>query len=680
MSFLGGPGSNAAWFSIQFGNVPAWNEPEIIGRLSTSLADAGFATQLADQTLAWREELSILRQCALTLLASNPSSASWTLALEYEIPRREKRIDAVLLTERVVLPIEFKIGAPNYARADIWQTQDYALDLRDFHEASFGLPIIPILVATNAPGQATKPAQEESSGVQCCNASTLTDVIVRLHQSVPSGQIGVIDPNAWLKSGYRPTPTIVEAARRVFAGHNVRELSHAYADNLGQTTEAIAQAIHDAKSGGLRILCFVTGVPGSGKTLTGLTAMQDARTIGLGAGASAFMSGNAPLVRVLREALIRDEASRGKTREEAERQAELLIQNVHRFIEEYGVRNPSAVPPEHVIAFDEAQRAWHADKLSKRHKNIGRSEPDLILEIMTRPEEWAVIVALVGGGQEIHDGEGGLEEWGRSIEGARYPWDIVVSPDVIRGGTSVAGHRLFGNGHGSASGVRTNPAMHLSVSVRSPKAQRLAEWVNAVISLDLAKAREALKSVQGFRILMTRSLSEARNWLRQSATGILRAGLLASSGALRLRAHGLELDADFHRGYPIERWFLDTRDDFRASHSLEVAMTEFECQGLELDYVGLCWGDDLTVLENRTEWNCAKPWGSKWRNIDGHNDRQYLLNKYRVLMTRAREGMVIWVPFGDDQDPTRPTAPLNRTYEFLRDAGVPEVASLADEN
>ncbi len=665
----------AAWFTIRIGDVPKWNEAEIIGRLTTSLADAGFSSQLTDQTLAWRQQLSVLKRCAEVLVISNPPSADWIVALEYVIPRRGKRIDTVLLTSRVVIVVEFKIGATTYERADVWQVQDYSLDLRDFHEESAGLPIRSVLVATNAPQSRIIADDEEALSVWCSNAETLPSILMQITQSDCTVRSKTIDPFTWLNSGYRPTPTIVEATRRVFAGHNVRELSHAYADNLSRTTEAIARVIEHAKTNGRRVVCFVTGVPGSGKTLAGLTAMQDARAIQLGAGASAFMSGNGPLVRVLREALVRDQVEQGQKRKHVKGKTEMLVQNVHQFIELYGVRQPGTTPPDHVIAFDEAQRAWHAAKLTKRHKGLNRSEPGLVLDIMTRPERWSVVVALVGGGQEIHDGEAGLEEWGLAIRQAAYSWEVVVSPDVIHGGASVAGHRLFTEPGNCPTRVQSDPAMHLSVSVRSPKAQKLAEWVNALISLDAVAARNSLKSVQGFRLLMTRSLSKAKAWLHQSASGMLRAGLLASSGALRLRPYGLEIDPDFHRGFPIERWFLDNRDDFRSSGSLEVAMTEFECQGLELDYVGLCWGDDFTVADDGKSWACARLRGPKWKPMRDPKLREYLRNKYRVLMTRAREGMILWIPQGELLDPTRPPDPLDRTFTFLRDAGVIDLES-----
>lgn len=387
--------NRAAWFTIRLGDLPACNEAEVIGQLSMSLASAGFATQLTDQTIAWRQQLHILRQTAEALVSGDPACAYWMVALEYEIPRRGKRIDTVFLAPHVVMVIEFKNGATSYSRADLWQVEDYALDIRDFHEASVGVSVKPILVATRAPAAPIMAGNEDNSEVWCANSDTLPDVVTQLVRAA-SNQVGkTVNARAWLHSGYRPTPTIVEAARQVFAGHNVRDLSHTYADNLTLTTDVIAEVIREAKSSGRRRICFVTGVPGSGKTLAGLTAMQDARAIALGAGTCSFMSGNGPLVRVLREALIRDRVMQGNKRDHAERETGMLVQNVHQFIEEYGVRQTGVTPPDNVIAFDEAQRAWHAKKLSKRHKGMGRSEPDLVLDIMSRPESWSVVVALV---------------------------------------------------------------------------------------------------------------------------------------------------------------------------------------------------------------------------------------------------------------------------------------------
>jgi hypothetical protein len=662
--------STSAWASVALGELPTCDVDRLIGRLSTAAALAGFETQQADQTIAWRDQLGVLRSMASSLVRSSPSHARWNVLLEYPIPRRGKRIDVVLVADRFVAALEFKVGKETFDRADVWQAQDYQLDLRDFHEASRGVPVEALLVATAAPLSDPPHLIDASTGVAMTNADHLAGAVLAIAARHVLRPECVTDAQTWANSGYRPTPTIVEAARRVFAGHRIKALSHAYADNLTATTEAIVRAIQRSKDDGLRTICFVTGVPGAGKTLAGLTAMQDARSLALGEGAASFMSGNGPLVRVLREALVRDRVNAGARRNASERETELLIQNIHQFLEEYGVKKPGEVPPDHVISFDEAQRAWHAGKLAKRHKTMSVSEPRLLLDIMTRPQRWAVVVALVGGGQEIHDGEAGLEEWGKALQSCGESWDVVVSPEVLVGGESVAGHRLFADEVPANVRVHEDQSMHLAVSVRAPRAQRLAEWVNAVLRVDAVSARTAMDAMRGYRVMLTRDLRVAREWLREVSTGETRAGLLASSGALRLRAEGLELDPEFHRGYPIERWFLDPRDDFRSSHSLEVAMTEFECQGLELDFAGLCWGDDMTIRGHPPRWHPSRLMGRDWRTIRDVGRAQYLANKYRVLLTRAREGLVLWVPRGDARDPTRAPEHLNNTAKFLAECGA----------
>jgi Uncharacterized conserved protein (DUF2075) len=659
----------SAWASFMLGNASEIEVDAVIGKLTTAAAMAGFNSQRADQTVAWREQLQVIQQTARELTKRIAKSAAWTVLLEYPIPRRAKRIDAVLIAEHFVIVVEFKIGKSAFDRADLWQTEDYVLDLRDFHEASRGLRIDGVLVATAAKSPMSDGGIDASSGIYKAASDSLAQTLysIAVRHAGLSGRL--VDVDVWAASSYRPTPTIVEAARRVFAGHNIRDLSHAYADNLTITTEAIAVAIRQAKAESRRTICFVTGVPGAGKTLAGLTAMQDPRALALGEGAASFMSGNVPLVRVLREALARDRMTNGGSRAAADREVELLVQNVHHFLEEYGVTRPSAVPPDHVISFDEAQRAWHAGKLAKRHESLTLSEPELVLEIMSRPANWAVVVALVGGGQEIHDGEAGLEEWGRALETCAKPWTVVVSPEVVFGGESVAGHQLFPRVIPPNVRLLEDCSMHLAVSVRAPRAQRLAEWVNSVLRIDGSAARRAMGEIQGFRVVFTRDLSQARAWLREMSTGEARAGLLASSSAHRLRAYGLELAPDFLRGYPIERWFLDGRDDFRSSYSLEVAMSEFECQGLELDYMGLCWGDDFTIRGRPRCWHAARLNGKGWRAV--RDDRlRYMINKYRVLLTRAREGLVIWVPRGDITDATRAPEPLDATADFLLEAGA----------
>jgi hypothetical protein len=643
---------------------------DALGRLTNRSSGSGFASTSNLQISAWTDELAVLRREIDELVRLVPDSRDWTLLLEYEIPRRQKRIDAVLLTNSQVFSIELKLGSSRFERADRWQAEDYALDLRDFHLASRGHPVIPVLVATKAQTLA-EPLPGADLPVHCVGADGLAERIAQLAERFTEPGELPLDPQAWDASAYSPTPSIIQATQQLFSTHTVANLSHTYADNLDATVAAIDEAVRIAQSRQQHTICFVTGVPGAGKTLAGLAAVHAGASTGSDEVRGAYLSGNGPLVRVLREAVALDAASRSGTKEEARRRTETLIQNVHEFLEEYGVKQPGLAPDENIVIFDEAQRAWNAKKLSARHASIEASEPALMLDIMSRKPSWAAVVALIGGGQEIHTGEAGLEEWGRALAGTTEPWRVVASPEVIVGGESVASHRLFEEAPPHHIELVEAASMHLSVSVRSPRARHLAEWVNAVLELRPDDARESLARVHGFRIGLTRSLDAARAWLRDAARGEFRAGLLASSGNLRLRTHGLEMSPDFLNKYPLEHWFLAPSDDFRSSHSLEVAMSEFKVQGLELDLVGLCWGDDLTVSET-AGWEMRNLRGASWTQIrdSDSTNRGYLLNKYRVLLTRAREGMVIWVPRGSAADPTRDPARLDRTASHLLSAGV----------
>ncbi|ADO69064.1 DUF2075 domain-containing protein [Stigmatella aurantiaca] len=660
-----------AWFRVQVGQFGKTSDQEKIGQIAEGVAASGFATQYTEQFRTWSESLGILAQTLSMLTAKHAPAAEWTLLLEYPIPRRQKRIDTVILAGSVILVIEFKVGAKLFARSDMWQVEDYALDLRDFHEASRNRLIVPILVATDAPGPLGENSWDGSFKVHRANRETLPLVILEVVQRTAGPVSRSIDPAYWEAASYRPTPTIVEAAQHLFAGNTVRNLSHAYADNLTTTVDALAAEVRAAKEKSSRTVCFVTGVPGAGKTLAGLAAVHDPSVSDGTEGQAAFMSGNGPLVRILREAIVRNRLQRGGRRGELERQSELLIQNVHEFIEEYGVQRRDGFPHEHVIVFDEAQRAWHADKVRTRHKEVQKSEPAMVLESMARVPNWCVVIALVGGGQEIHSGEAGLEEWGRALQESPIPWRVVVSPEVLSGGTAVAQRFLFDAAPSPHLHVVPAPSMHLSVSVRSPRALHIAEWVNAVLALDEKRARDAIQEISGFRVALTRDLSIARAWLRDSSRDERRPGLLASSGSLRHRAYGLELTPAFLDAYPVENWFLDDAKDIRSSHCLEVAMTEFKCQGLELDFVGLCWGDDLTLQESHMGWDMRAFQGNGWKQVKKEISRQYLLNKYRVLLTRAREGLVIWVPPGSSKDPTRDPSRLDRTAAFLERCGLP---------
>ena len=388
-----------------------------------------------------------------------------------------------------------------------------------------------------------------------------------------------------------------------------------------------------------------------------------------------FLSGNGPLVRTVRRALVSDVTSRTplSNRRESTRRVATFIQNVHSFIDFYTRTQPHAEPVENAIVFDEAQRAWTAAKVRKKHPTLAESEPRTLLRIMERRSDWSVIVSLVGGGQEIHEGEGGLAEWGKALIESQVDWKVLAAPEAISGGVSLAGSRLFENSPPEGVEVIQNPNFHLSVSVRSYRAHAMAEWVNAMIEGDAARARTVFERITKFPFVLTRDFGQARRWLKSMARGLRRSGLVASSGALRLRRYGLELSSGFRKAYDYGTWFLNESSDFRASHSLEVAATEFECQGLELDWVGLCWGGDLVVDPDNKQWIHRKFRGTQWTAVRNEREKDYLANKYRVLLTRAREGIAVWVPPGDPQDPTLEPSFFDSVADYLSDCGLPDL-------
>lgn len=636
------------------------DEDLIVGRQS-GIIQQGLSELSAKQLDAWRLQVSVLR----TALRADYAEA-WHLFLEYPIPRRGKRIDAVILAGSVILVIEFKCGAEKYESAARIQVEDYCLDLRDFHGGSRHRVLVPVLVATHAE-ERPRPSERVMDWVApvwLSNAASLGRVLDQAARQNQSPETERIDPPSWNTAEYAPTPTIVEAARFLYEGQNVREISrcHAGAENLTKTSDAVIRAIRAARESGQKTICFVTGVPGAGKTLAGLNIIhsRDLHEGSLGV----FLSGNGPLVRVLLEALARDH--RGRTEmaiAESRRRVETFIQNVHRFIEAHFAS--SKAPPDRVIVFDEAQRAWNREQSNRKFKRDA-SEPEIVLDIMNRHEGWAVIVALVGGGQEINTGEAGLREWGRAVTNHFQHWRVVISLQLASGEMSGDGDTLFETLPANVELVEES-ALHLNVSLRAYRAQAVSEFVSHVLSMQIAKARSALASCSDFPIVLTRDLEKAREWLRRRQRGSRRIGLIASSGGRRLKAYGLDVRSELD----VENWFLNSMTDVRSSFYLETPATEFGIQGLELDWTGLCW--DIDLVPELDQWRVQALKGTKWQTVLNPTTRQYVLNKYRVLLTRAREGMIIWVPRSDGSDWTRPSAKYESIAQYLQVCGITEV-------
>lgn len=627
----------------------------VLGALTASASDKGFYSQIHTQTDAWRVQIPILQSA----LQNFPSAY---VILEYSIPRRGKRIDVIALIADIVFVIEFKVGAKSYDRVARDQTEDYCLDLRDFHHGSRGTTIVPILVATESSVIETESTILEDcvKPLWKCGGSLLAEVLSKAIERYTDKSRAHIEPEKWKASSYSPTPTIIQAAQHLYAGMNVNEIArhHAGPENLGHTTDRVIEEIKSAQRLGKKTICFVTGVPGAGKTLAGLNIVHNSSLHQGDLGV--FLSGNGPLVKVLREALARDKSKRGKIRlAESKRRVSTFIQNVHHFLDEYYEKKKTA-PPDHVVVFDEAQRAWNKEQNERKFKRPF-SEPELMLEVMDRHSDWAVIVALVGCGQEINSGEAGLSEWGRALR-ERPHWNIVTSSRFLTESTNRF-DTLFENKQDQER-CRTDDYLDLAISLRSIHAEKLNDFVRAVLCQQPTEAAHLSNQLGDFQICATRSLSTARAWLKQNRRGLRRSGLIASSGARRLRGYGLDVTLDLD----VENWFLNPAEDVRSSSYLEVPATEFGIQGLELDWTGVCWGGDLLPTEGG--WECRRFAGTVWQSVKDENRRDYLLNKYRVLLTRARSGMILWIPEGKQDDETLRPEWFNRIAKYLGECGV----------
>lgn len=620
----------------------------------------------AEQRDAWEQEIEILE-------ASLGDGLDGMLYLEFDVPRLGSRIDAVLVSGPGIFPIEFKCGATGYERADYNQAWDYALDLKNFHRGSRTAPIFPILLATEAGDGEAKWTRPHPDGVhppRRCNARGLRRAI---EEGLALADGTAIDGVAWGEAPYEPTPTIVEAARALYSRHSVEAISRndAGARNLRVTARGVERVIDRARAGHEKAIVFVTGVPGAGKTLVGLNVATRHRRTEEPTHA-VFLSGNGPLVAVLQEALTRDECARlanqGKpTRKGIVRQqVKPFIQNVHHFRDE-GVRKPEA-PVDRVVIFDEAQRAWNATKTAdfmKRRKGqsgFTQSEPEFLISYMDRHPDWAVIVCLVGGGQEIHTGEAGIEAWLDAVR-ERFPrWRVFISP-ALTDAEYAAGRAV--DTLGTEVRVERDEGFHLAVSMRSFRSEKVSAFVKAVLDCDRPRARDLLAQVsEHYPIAMTRDLARAKQWIRERARGSERYGLVASSQAYRLKPHAIDIRAKIN---PVH-WFLNDASDTRSSYYLEDAATEFQIQGLELDWVCVTWDADLRMRNDR--WRHHFFHGKRWKSLREAGRQRYLVNAYRVLLTRARQGMVIFVPQGDDMDPTRDRAFYDETFDYLARLGM----------
>lgn len=623
------------------------------------LVQDSFATEVTQKD-AWRNEIEILKK----ELGKVPDGS---VVFEYTIPRIGDRIDVTLIIKGIIFVLEFKVHKKNYDLPDEEQVEDYALDLKYFHEESEKRYIVPVLVATDAKGNNfnVNIANDRVLEPLHCNKNSIGDMVNYVLSIISDSELSVY---AWINSRYRPTPTIIEAAKALYQHHDVKEISRSEAggENIEKTNGAITYVIDKCKTEGRKAICFITGVPGAGKTLAGLNIANTRHDFENDEHA-VFLSGNGPLVEVLQEALARDAViHQGIKKGVAKASTKSFIQIIHHFRDE--ALDPNNIPNDKIAIFDEAQRAWDEAQLSyfmqtkKNQPGYCMSEPHSLIEYMNRHKDWATIVCLVGGGQEINKGEGGLKDWFEAIANYFPEWDVYIS-DKITDYEYVRNSSIDDLLQGHQYNVI--PELHLSVNMRSFRSEKLSDFVKAVIDNKPEDAKILLKQIKDkYPIAITRKLDAAKKWVRTKSRGTERYGLMASSAAERLRAKGIWASNEIK---PI-KWFLDGKNEVDSSYHLEITATEFDVQGLEIDYGIVAWDGDYRY--NGHDFEYKKFIRNMWQNVNSENRKRYLKNAYRVLLTRSRQGFIIYIPEGNKDDISTKPEIYDKTFEYLKNIGL----------
>lgn len=664
----------------------------------------------AEQKYAWSEEIDVLKHI---LQPWNGEHAE--VIFEYSIPRLGKRIDVVLLLRGIVFALEFKAGQDTYLQADMEQVMDYALDLKNFHLDSHNRTIVPVLVATDA----KETSHELKFSVYndsiynplMTNIDGLQNIIKKVIERENAHPSTDDEFRSWAISRYSPTPTIIEAASALYQKHSVEDITRHEAAGaaLENTTQFVLDVIKKSKQNGDKSICFVTGVPGAGKTLVGLNvaiqqsikeenAPENERNLAV------YLSGNGPLVKVLTAALAKDKQRQERSKgnkcniTDAKREVSQFIQIIHRYRsnmlakiklpiangcleidETKSIAHETAGhgEVEHVAIFDEAQRSWDLEHIAGwlakggsrggmiKISDFPMSEAEFLIWSLDLRKDWAVIVCLVGGGQEINTGEAGIGEWIRAVNATFPHWKVYISKHLT--------DKEYAEGNvaelvANNKNVNRVDQLHLAVSMRSFRAENLSNFVHYILDRDIIRAKHLYQEFNDkYPFLLTRDINKAKKWLEETARGSERYGIVVSSQAYRLKP----LAIDVRLQPDVEHWFLADKMDVRSSLFLEDVATEFDIQGLELDWTCLVWDGDFRFTPDG--WDHNRFQGSKWQKIRQKDAQSYQVNTYRVLMTRARQGMIICVPDGNSNDHTRLPEFYDGTYNYLKSIGIKEI-------
>ena len=686
-----------------------------------TLCDKYHGEALTTTREAWRSEISIMKNILYRFAHKDGK-----IIFEYDIPRLGKRVDVVLLLEGIIFCLEFKVGESKILEADIDQVLDYALDLKNFHKFSQDNLIVPILIATNYSSSSAdiqmSVYDDRVVNPLVAGKSGVANLIVEVLTHFPGEQ--PVNPN-WIISPYAPTPTIIEAAKTLYENHSVENITRHEADKVStdRTIAYILKVIQESKQKHKKSICFVTGVPGAGKTLVGLDVAikqtyqgQDEPVKDEGA---VYLSGNGPLVAVLTEALAQDnlkkcrEKGEKKKMSDSRREVSKSIQMIHRYRDNMlaKIKNPVEngileIDPakavkmekagfgevEHVAIFDEAQRSWTHKRLAEYLKrggtygnklkvpNFPMSEAAFLIWSLDQREDWATIVCLVGGGQEINTGEAGISEWIKALNEMFPHWDVYISPKLT--------DPEYAEGKVNEllkdkNNVYFCEDLHLGVSLRSYRAEKLSAFVHALLSFDKNAATLYDEIKDKYPIVLTRDMAKARRWLHDKVRGTERTGVLVTKESARFKPLAIHVLPSGDEN--AVHWFLEDKTDTRSSNYLEDAATEIQVQGLELDYTCVLWDADMRCENNKWHFyrfNGQTKWTEQIGNTEGKQElMKYMLNAYRVLLTRARAGMVICIPTGNPnktingfwEDSTRLPEFYDGTYQYLKSLGIEEI-------
>jgi hypothetical protein len=641
----------------------------ILGKL---LQNDPYST-LQTQKNAWRVQIEILQK----ELNNIPIDR---ILFEYTIPRMGRRIDNVVFYKGVVYLLEFKVGEGNYKNADLKQAEGYALDLKYFQEGSRNCKLVPILICTEA---ADCQNRVELEGDVCrplrANAVNLQHVILQAAKEFTEPDI---DSISWENSLYNPTPTIIEASQALYANHGVDEITRH--DSVGktftQTSQAIDKIIMESKRDSKKSIIFLTGIPGSGKTLVGLDVASRYQNVE-DKEHSVYVCGTSALIHVIQEALVRDRYSslKGTDDEETKQNIRKKVEVLFQIILHYRKSVITEDDPSHerIVVFDEAQRMWDQHEADKNIQSLGlpprgKSEPDLFIEHMDKLDDWAVILCLLGGGQEINKGEDGLIEWLKSIKTNFPHWNVFGAPEIST-------KEYLGDISADTALDLVNKTfideLHLKTSTRSFKAGNFSIMINHLLARETSQVKEIVKEFnekddkEKYHLLITRDIQTAKDWVKKKVRGNERCGIFTTALSHRLWPEGIVKRGQ--REFNELGWWLDDEDHIDSSLALEIPCTEFFSQGLELDWSIFAW--DACLRPNNSDWDYLRFERSKWKKITKETKRKYLKNAFRVLLTRARQGMIIFVPKGDENDKSRLPEFYDRIYNDLKEMGIREI-------